>query len=259
MSWLEEVLARRRLHACNALGRRPVVRGAPMIYNTGKLVIGDDFSLNSVPIRSHLVVTGSMRIGNRVRIGAGATVSCLESVEISDDVIVGAFVIILDSDYHMAEDVSAEAIPRPVRIAEGVRIGHHVTILPGSTIGKGARLRSGSVVSGEARENAVLEGNPARPAGNHDFAGDARTADVPKMAMQVLGLSRVPGVHDGPMTIPEWDSLGALRLIVALEETYGIALSEDEFKGARTLLDLMEHIEEARRRKSRTDPHASPM
>jgi acetyltransferase-like isoleucine patch superfamily enzyme len=245
MSWLENVLARRRLHACSALGRHPVLRGAPMIYNTGRLTIGDDFWLNSVPVRSHLLVAGSLRIGNRVRIGAGATISCLQSIDISDDVIMGSFVIVLDSDFHMAEDVSAEAIPKPVRIAEGVIIGHHVTILPGSAIGKGARLRTGCVVSGEVSEDAVLEGNPARPAGTRETPAEARTADVPKLAMQVLGLSRLPTVHDGPTTIPEWDSLGALRLMVALEETYGIALAEDQFKGARTLLDLMGHIDAA--------------
>ena len=254
MRWLDAALVRRRLRACDSLGRGAVLRGTPTVHNTGKLVIGDDFWLNSIPVRSHLFVTGSMQIGNRVRIGAGATLTCLGAVDIADDVRVGDFVIILDSDFHNADDVSSEAIPRPIRIGEGVRIEHRVTILPGTTIGKGARLKVGSVVSGDVKENAVLQGNPARPVAVDEPAMDASSAEVPKLVMQVLGLPHLPDLHDGPTTIPQWDSLGALRLIVALEDLFGIALTEDEFKGARSVLDLMGNIDAAQRRKTLNEP-----
>ena len=193
-----------------------------------------------------------MRIGNRVRIGAGAAISSLGRIDIGDDVSMGDFVIIMDSDFHVADDVSANAIPRPVRIGNGVRLGHRVVVMPGSTIGAGAVVRAGSVVSGQVAADAVVEGNPARARFAGAESGDDGTAsaDVPRLVMQVLGLASMPDAHAGPEQISQWDSLGALRLIVAIEETFGIALAEDEMKGARSIRDLSRHVEAARLRKA---------
>jgi acetyltransferase-like isoleucine patch superfamily enzyme len=248
---LEGALARRRLRACSRVGRGPALQGAPFIRNTGELVIGDDFCMISTPVRSHLWVTGAMRIGDRVRIGAGAAISALGRVDIGDDVSMGDFVIVMDSDFHVADDAGADALPRPVRIGDGARLGHRVVVLPGSTIGARAVVVAGSVVSGDVADGAVVEGNPARARFRAaDPNGDAPTvSDVPRLVMQVLALPSLPDVNAGPEQIAQWDSLGALRLIIAIEETFGIALAEDQMRAARSIRDLARHVEEARLRK----------
>jgi acetyltransferase-like isoleucine patch superfamily enzyme len=248
---LNGALARRRLRACTRVGRRPVLQAAPFIHNAGELVIGDDFRMISSPVRSHLWVTGQMRIGNRVRIGAGAAISSLGRVDIGDDVSMGDFVIIMDSDFHVADDIHANAIPRPVRIGDGARLGHRVVVLPGSTVGARAVVAAGSVVSGGVADGAVVEGNPARARiRGADASGDTpAVADVPRLVMQVLALPSLPDASAGPQQIAQWDSLGALRLIVAIEETFGIALAEDQMKAARSIRELVGHVEAARLRK----------
>jgi acetyltransferase-like isoleucine patch superfamily enzyme/acyl carrier protein len=220
-----------------------------LVHNSGELVIGDDFQMVSTPVRSHLWVTGKMRIGNRVRIGAGAAISALGNVEIADDVSMGDFVIVMDSDFHVADDFHANAVPRPVRIGAGARLGHRVVVLPGSSVGAKAVVVAGSVVSGDVADGAVVEGNPARPRFRGQDAGGepSAVADVPRLVMQVLALQSLPEASAGPEQIAQWDSLGALRLIVAIEETFGITLAEDQMKASRSIRDLAAHVEAARR------------
>jgi len=254
VSFLERfdgALARVRLRACTRVGARPVLRGAPVIFNSGALAIGDDFRMSSTPIRSHLWVSGEMHIGNRVRIGGGAAISSLGRVDIGDDVAIGDFVIVMDSDFHQAGDFHATAAPRPVSIGKGTRIGHRVVILPGTTIGSGAVVRAGSVVSGDVPQNSVVEGNPARArlAGQDEGMDATSAADISRLVTHVLGLTSVPDIHAGPAHISQWDSLGTLRLIVALEETFGIALAEDQVKAARSIGELARHVEAAHLRK----------
>ena len=58
---------------------------------------------------------------------------------------------------------SAEAIdPKPVSIQNNVCIGAHVLIVPGVTIGEGAILGLGCVVTKDVPLLAVVGGNPAK-------------------------------------------------------------------------------------------------
>jgi acetyltransferase-like isoleucine patch superfamily enzyme len=249
-----EAVDRRRLRACTAVGSRPMLRGAPFVHNSGILLIGDDFCLNSYPVRSHLFVTGSLRIGNRVRIGSGAAISCMGELEIRDDVSIGAFSIILDSNFHVAEDFRANAAPKRICVGKGASLGHRVVVLPGSTLGAGVVVRAGSVVSGDVPDGAVVEGNPARARLERDDLAEVDARNVPTLVMHVLGLSSVPDLQHGPGQIPQWDSLGALRLIVALEEELGVALAEDQVKAVRSIRELMDHVEAVQHRATGVAP-----
>ncbi len=240
-------LSSRWLSRCNAVGAHPVLRGAPFIYSEGTIVIGDDFAMSSTPVQSHLFVTGSLVIGHRVQIGAGAAISCMGTVEIEDEAKIGAFVILLDSNFHETGDFTVKAAPKPIRIGKGARVGHRTVILPGSTIGNGAVVRPGSVVSGDVPAGATVEGNPARIVGAEGAAEAtaARTEDIPQLVMRVLGLPKVPDVGAGPEQIPQWDSLGALRIVVALEESFGVSVGDEQLRTGRSIRELMAHVERA--------------
>jgi len=66
------------------------------------------------------------------------------------------------NDFHQltARDQMPES--RPVLIGDGVWIGTRAVILPGVTIGRGAVVGAGSVVTSDIAERSLAVGNPAR-------------------------------------------------------------------------------------------------
>jgi maltose O-acetyltransferase len=97
-------------------------------------------------------------IGYRAWIGAA---------NIGADVMIGPDVLILSSN-HRFESISVpmrlqgHTADQPVSIGDDVWIGARVIVLPGVTIGRGAILASGSVVTKDVPAHAIVGGNPAR-------------------------------------------------------------------------------------------------
>jgi maltose O-acetyltransferase len=246
-----------RLRSVDRLGKGATVDGRPYISNKGSIVVGDAFHLGSRPVKSHLIASLGARIeiGDRVFISYGAAISAQREVVIGDDTRMGPFTVVMDGDFHRADDRSAAGEIGRVRIGKGVDIGARVTILRGTNIGDGARVRSGSMVSGTIPPGASFGGVPARA-----LTGAAPTdeLDLPNLVMHVLGLSRHPDPSEGPDQIPEWDSLGTLRLLLAVEERFGIALGEDDMKAARSVAHLSEMVAAARERATDIRP-SDPM
>ncbi len=232
------------LRSVTTLGARSRLRGAPLVRNRGRITIGDDFRLDSWPVRSHLVAgrRGFIEIGHRVSIGAGAAISSEAHVRIGDGVRLAPAVMIMDSDYHDRKDRFAAAPGSPIVIDDEACLGRNVTVLKGAYIGRGAWIGPGSVVSGPVPPGACVSGIPARA-----FSGEAKAparshgdADLLERVRQVVGDTfgvTPPGPGDGPATVPGWDSLGALRLLLALEEEFGIVLP-DALGEAESVLDL---------------------
>jgi len=247
---LRSARTRLLLRGANHVGRSPTLAGQPLLMNLGAIVIGDDFFLSSRPAPSHLSTDagGRIVIGNRVSISYGAAISSRAEVAIGDDVEVGPFSVIMDSDYHVVGDRSALDEPLPVRIEAGARLGARVTVLRGSIIGAGAVVLGGSVVSGKVAPGTLVSGVPARVVAASGAGSETEAVDLPRLVMNVLGLSTPPADTDGPDQIREWDSLGALKIVLAIEEAYGIALSEQELKAMVSLAELARVIETARAR-----------
>ena len=141
-----------------------MVRGKPFVGNYGSISIGDKFTLSSMPAMSHLVATagGSLVIGDRVVISYGAAISAMCQVTIADGTNIGPYVVIMDSDFHGIDDRNGPGKMAPVSIGRNVSIGARVTILRGAQIGDGAKVRSGSVVTGRVESGTTVGGVPAR-------------------------------------------------------------------------------------------------
>lgn len=116
-------------------------------------------------------------IGRRVFIGRSTLVSA-KQIEIEDDVMISWGVTIADHDSHSiyfaerADDVAAwqrgkkdwsNVTIRPVALRQKCWVGMNVTILKGVTIGEGAIVAAGSVVTRDAPDWTIVAGNPARP------------------------------------------------------------------------------------------------
>ncbi len=244
--------ARLLLRHATRVGRSPVLAGQPRLLNSGSTIdIGDDFFFSARPASSHLSASdgGRVVIGNHVSISYGAAISARLEVSIGDDVEIGPYCVIMDSDYHVVGDRSAIDEPLAVRIEAGARLGARVTVLRGSTIGENAVVLDGSVVSGRVAAGAVVGGVPARAVTTRaEGAANDDATDLPRLVMNVLGLSAPPAAEDGPAQIREWDSLGALKIVLAVEEAYGVALSEQELKAIGSLAELAAVVDAARNR-----------
>ena len=116
-------------------------------------IIGDHFSL-----WTNSIVDYGCRIGNRVKIHCNVYVAQFTVLE--DDVFLAPGVSIAN-DPHPGCAFSQQCMKGPT-IRRGAKIGVNVTILPFVTIGEGALIGAGSVVTRDIPSGAVAVGNPAR-------------------------------------------------------------------------------------------------
>jgi len=239
------------LRDCTSVGPGAELRGRPFVQNEGRIRLGARFRLSSQPVMSHLLTgsEGELEIGDDVVIGYGAAISCFSRMRIGDGTHLGPFAVVSDSDFHVVGDRNATPTPRAVDIGSGVRIGARVTILPGSRIGDGAVVAAGSTVAGSIGRGELVAGVPARAvrkssAMNAAAAGGSSEDVVRALVQRTLGLSTLPLLEQGPGELPQWDSLGALRLLLGLEEELGIRLTEKEMVGVKRVADLVMFVSE---------------
>jgi acetyltransferase-like isoleucine patch superfamily enzyme len=110
-----------------------------------------------------------LKIGKRVFIGQGTHLSVMWPMEIGDNTLVGAYCYLLTNQHRF----ESRAIPifdqgydcKPLFVREGVWIGAHCVIMPGVTIGKGAIVGAGSVLTKDVGEYEIWAGVPAKKIG----------------------------------------------------------------------------------------------
>jgi acetyltransferase-like isoleucine patch superfamily enzyme/acyl carrier protein len=251
--FVEEKRVALLLRKCASVGKGCRIEGAPTIkcWPRAQITIGARFHFSSSPETSHLVAGEGAQIqfGDDVWIGYGASLSANRHLSIGDGTKLGPFVTIMDTDFHVAGDRSAPPAATPILIGREVSIGTGVTILRGTTIGDGARVGPCSVVSGLVPPGVTVAGVPARERGSmHGESGD-----VSVVVMQTLGLPAPPALEDGPRDVPGWDSLGALKLLLALEDVFGVAIEQDELVLVRSVRDLESLVERALARRAAED------
>jgi acetyltransferase-like isoleucine patch superfamily enzyme len=106
------------------------------------------------------------RIGNRVKVSSHSFIC--EGVTIEDEVFIGHGVMFINDKYPRAVtdsgELQSEADWRciPTLIKKKASIGSNATILCGVTVGEGAIIGAGSVVTRDVPPWAIVAGNPAR-------------------------------------------------------------------------------------------------
>lgn len=107
------------------------------------------------------------KIGKHVKVSSH-TFIC-EGVTIEDDVFIGHGVMFINDKYPRSTTASgqlqteADWVCTPTLIERGASIGSNATILCGVTVGEGALVGAGSVVTHDVPAGAIVAGNPAHP------------------------------------------------------------------------------------------------
>ncbi|HWB65351.1 MAG TPA: acyltransferase [Mycobacteriales bacterium] len=133
--------------------------GRPIV-DASDMVVGDHFKIWSTHRRTWITGWGRIRIGDRVFINTGVTLSSVCEISIGDDVAIANDVYVMDSDSHGVEGRPVKEAP--VRIGNGAWIGARAIILAGSTIGSRSLVAAGAVVSRDVPDDTLVAGNPAR-------------------------------------------------------------------------------------------------
>lgn len=110
---------------------------------------------------------GRFIVGKGSRIGDNALFDVSDDLIIGDEVAFGPHTIIYTHDHNYVNEATVawkgELIRNKVVIEDGAWVGARVTILPGVTIGKGAVIAAGAVVTRDVPPGSLVGGIPAKP------------------------------------------------------------------------------------------------
>lgn len=101
--------------------------------------------------------------GKRVFINSGCKFQDQGGITIGDDSLIGHNCVIATLNHAMDPEHRGDMIPSPVKIGNKVWIGSNATLLPGVTIGDGAIVAAGAVVTRDVAPRTVVAGVPAKP------------------------------------------------------------------------------------------------
>jgi len=124
---------------------------------------------------SRPMVLRTVHPGASIEIGedcglSGTAICSAQRVQLAKRVLVGADVIIADTDFHPVDVIPRRFSPIPIPMAQDqisieddVFIGARAIVLRGVTIGRGSVIGAGSVVTSDIPPFVVAAGNPCRP------------------------------------------------------------------------------------------------
>lgn len=119
---------------------------------------GVDFQLPIVIKAPHRV-----RIGNEVSIASFVHMWGGGGIKIGNNVLIGSHsAIVTETHDYLSQDVYHSNIVKPIIIEDNVWIGTHSIIFPGVTIGKGAVIGAGSVVTKSVNAGDIIAGVPGK-------------------------------------------------------------------------------------------------
>ncbi|OEC95149.1 MULTISPECIES: DapH/DapD/GlmU-related protein [Methanobrevibacter] len=104
----------------------------------------------------------NIHIGENVFINSGCKMQDQGGIFIDDEVLIGHNVCLLTLNHAKEPENRADMYPSPIHIEDKVWIGSNVTILPGVTIGKGAIVAAGAVVTKNVEPETIVGGVPVK-------------------------------------------------------------------------------------------------
>lgn len=149
------------IHESVTFGRNTVVSGDARIGRGTK--VWHFVNLFGCIIGENCVVSSFCEIGKDVRIGNDCKIECRvfmpTGVEVEDAVFIGPSVTFTNDKYPKAK---GDWKIMKTLVKKGASIGANSTIICGVTIGEGALVGAGSVVTRDVEPRTLVAGNPAK-------------------------------------------------------------------------------------------------
>lgn len=172
--WLYNLRVRHRF-ASFGQGSRidpyPVLLTGEKYVSVGKdVVIGKQVQLTAWDHFGSQHFTPEIIIGDGCSIGTGAHISAVNRIVLGHNVLTGKNVLITDNAHGEADPNILDIAPLkrplvskgPVVIGDNVWIGEKASLLPGVTIGDGAIIAAGAVVTKDVPAGCIARGVPAK-------------------------------------------------------------------------------------------------
>ena len=142
-------------------------------------------------IRAH---EGTMRIGDKCVFGRDNTINGYLDIEFGESALMADWCYVCDFDHKMDNIEMAikdqGIVKTPVRIGPDTWIATKVTILRGTTIGRGCVLGAHAVVKGDIPDFSIAVGSPAKVVKNRKLAWETSAAQRAELAANLADIER---------------------------------------------------------------------
>ncbi|TFF34736.1 acyltransferase [Mucilaginibacter psychrotolerans] len=152
-----------RLRKCTT-GKMVSVKGRLKVNAKGKILIGDNCR-----IWSHMGITlisagprATIEIGQNTFINTGANISSRNHIKIGKNCHIANEVIIMDDDFHDVSSHTQNSGSDAIIIGDNVWLATRCIILKGVSIGEGAVVAAGAVVTKDVPPYTLVGGVPAK-------------------------------------------------------------------------------------------------
>lgn len=159
-------------------GKNNKFYGAPIVYRHplsriemgGNCIFRSDLVSNLIGVNQRCTIAtccenALISIGSNSGF-SGVVIRAAKSIEIGNDVLCGANVLITDSDWHAinpSKRHSTRIESKPIIIEDNVWLGVNSTVLKGVRIGKNSVIGAHSLVVKDIPQDVVAVGNPCQP------------------------------------------------------------------------------------------------
>lgn len=110
----------------------------------------------------------SISIGPRSTVGHHTFMFATTSIEVGADCLIAPFCYLVDANHEIAPNLLINQQPlrtAAIRLEDDVWLGARVVVLPGVTLGRGAVVAAGAVVTKDVPPLTIVGGVPAREIG----------------------------------------------------------------------------------------------
>lgn len=139
--------------------RTAVYRWCGVEIGAGTMICG------SIELSGSGAIFKKLKIGKKCLITAPLYADLNDTITIGHNVAIGHHVVLITSSHDMRNEFRRCGciVSAPIVLENGCWIGARATILPGVTVGRGAVVAAGAVVTQSVPPNTLVGGVPAKP------------------------------------------------------------------------------------------------